>query len=121
MSYIHKRKEAFRCAFRGVWMLFRDEAHAKIHAAATVLVIAAGFLFHIARWEWCAVLICIGTVIMAEAVNTAIERVCDKVCTERNPLIGQAKDIAAGAVLVLAIISVVIAAIIFIPKIAAML
>ena len=117
MNYWQKRKNAFRYAFAGVGRLFRDEAHAKIHAIAAMAVIAAGFIFNIERWEWCAAIICIGGVFMAEAVNTALEKVCDKVCVERHPLIGQAKDMAAGAVLLMAICAAAVGLIIFLPYI----
>ena len=98
--------------------MFRNEDHALIHAVATVLVVISGFIFGISVSEWCVVLLCIGTVLSAEAVNTAIEKVCDAVTEKYDKRIGIAKDVAAGAVLILAIISVIIAAVIFIPKIA---
>lgn len=115
-SYWQKRKKAFGYAFRGLASLFRNEAHAKIHAIATILVVICGFLFKITPIEWCLVLLCIGAVISAEAINTAIEKVCDAVTEQRHPLIGAAKDIAAAAVLISALISVIIAAIIFLPR-----
>lgn len=85
-----------------------------------VLVIAAGFIFSISRMEWCAVVLCIGGVLMAEAVNSAIEALADKVSPERDPLIGRAKDIAAGAVLLFVIAAVVVGLIVFIPKLTAL-
>lgn len=60
---------------------------------------------------------CIGLVISLELINTAIERVVDLVTSEYHPLAKEAKDIAAGAVFVAAILSIVIGGIIFIPKI----
>lgn len=115
-NYLRKRIDAFRYAGRGVARLFRSEAHAKIHMVAAVLVVAAGLIVGLSNVEWCIIVLCIGGVFMAEAFNTAIERVCDKVSPEKNPLIRDAKDIAAGAVLMLAIASVVIALLIFLPK-----
>ena len=96
--------------------MFRHEAHAQIHLCAAIGVIVAGFLFKISAVEWCVICLCIGGVFMAEAFNTAIEKLADKVCEERHPLIGAAKDVAAGAVLLMAVATVVIACIIFIPK-----
>lgn len=117
MSYLNKRKKAFGYAIKGIYRLFSNEAHAKIHLIAAVCVIAAGVIFSITPAEWCAVILCIGGTMMAEAFNTAIEKVCDKVSPEFNPLIGAAKDIAAGAVLLFVLAAVAVGLIIFLPKI----
>lgn len=117
MDYLKKRKAAFGYAFKGVYRLFRHEAHARIHLVAAAAVITAGFLFRISAMEWCIICLCIGGVFTAEGFNTAIEKLADRITTEKSPLIGAAKDIAAGAVLLMALATVVIAGIIFIPKI----
>lgn len=117
MKYFNKRKAAFSFAFKGLWRLIKDEDHAKIHLLAAVCVIVAGFVFKVSPIEWCVICLCIGAVFTAEAFNTALERLADKVTRERSTLIGAAKDIAAAAVLIAAVTSVVIAGIIFIPKI----
>ena len=114
-QYLNKRKQAFGYAFKGIYSMFMTEAHAKIHLLATICVITCGIIFKIERWEWCAVLICIGGVLMAEAINTAIEKIADAITKERHPLIGAAKDIAAGAVLLLVIAAIATGLIIFIP------
>ncbi len=88
----------------------------RIHLAAVIAVVTAGVLFRIERVEWLAVVICIAGVIGAECFNTAIERLADRVHPEMDPLIGQAKDCAAGAVLCFASGSVVVALVVFIPK-----
>ena len=82
---------------------------------ATVAVVTAGFLFHITSGEWLAVIVCIGAVFALEAVNTAIEAIADEVSPGYSPLIKKAKDVAAAAVLIMAIASVAVAAVIFIP------
>ena len=115
MSYLKNRARAFKCAFIGIGRLFSQEAHAKIHLFAAVCVIAAGLIFKIERWEWCAVLLCIGGVFMAEAFNTAVEKLADRITRERNPLIGAAKDVAAGAVLLFVLASVAVGLVVFIP------
>lgn len=112
-----ERGKSFVYAFNGIKYLLRHEHNAWLHCVAMILVIAAGIIFNIKQWEWCVVLLCIGMVFSAEAVNTAIEKLCDKVAPEKHPLIGTAKDVAAGAVLILAIISVIVALIIFLPYI----
>lgn len=116
MSYLKKRKQAFGYAFRGVAMLFRNEAHARLHLIAAILVTVFGFIFRIDRWEWAAVILCIGGVFMAEAFNTAIEKLADKVSKERHPLLGAAKDLAAAAVLLFSLATLAIAALIFLPR-----
>lgn len=121
MSYFDKRKKAFGYAFKGIATMIRGEAHARIHLIAAIAVIACGFIFSICAWEWVAVIICIGTVFMAEAFNSAIERLADRITREHDPLIGQAKDLGAAAVLLFSIASVAIAAIIFLPKISHLL
>ncbi|MDE5790410.1 MAG: diacylglycerol kinase family protein [Muribaculaceae bacterium] len=117
LTYLKKRQKAFGYAWTGIKTLFMKEAHAKIHFLAMILVVIAGFLFRLDKTEWCIIIMCIGVVLMAEGINTAIERVCDKVSPERNPLIKDAKDIAAGSVLLVVMAVVVIGLIIFIPKI----
>ena len=116
-SYLKKRQKAFGYAWTGIRTLFGKEAHAKIHLLAMILVIIAGFVFRIDKTEWCLILICIGIVLMAEGFNTAIERVCDKVSPEKDPLIKDAKDIGAGSVLLAVMAVVAVGLIIFIPKI----
>lgn len=115
-DYIRKRKNAFRYAGRGVLQLVKNEAHARIHLLATVCVIVAGLIFDVSDIEWCIIILCIGAVFTAEGFNTAIEKLADRVTTDRDPLIGAAKDIAAGAVLIAAIAAVAAGLIIFLPK-----
>lgn len=115
-EFFKKRRRAFACAFRGINSLFAEEVHPRIHLVAAVCVIAFGFIFNIAPWEWCAVIICMGGVFMAEAFNTALERLADRVTRERDPLIRVAKDVAAAAVLLFVFASVAVGLIVFIPK-----
>ena len=88
----------------------------RIHLGCAVLVIIAGLYLRLSGQEWICILLCIGLVIALECVNTAIERVCDRVTMEEDPLIGQAKDVAACAVLAMAITSVIVGVIVFLPK-----
>lgn len=117
MSYLEKRKRAFRYAGNGLRRLVEGEAHARIHAAVAVAVIAAGAVMGLTATEWCLVAICIGAVFAAEAFNTAVEKLADKVNPGYDPLIGAAKDIAAGGVLAMAGTSVIVGLVIFLPKI----
>ena len=110
------RLRSFGYAFRGLAICFHTQANARIHALATVVVVALGFALRLAAWEWCAVVLSIAAVWAAECFNTAMEGVVDLVSPERQPLAGRIKDLAAGAVLAAAISAAAVGAIIFGPK-----
>jgi Diacylglycerol kinase len=112
-----KRLKSFVYAGRGIRMVFSSEANMKIHLAIMLLVVIFGFVFQLSAMEWIACVLCFGLVVGMEMMNTAIENVVDLASPEKHPLAEKAKDIAAGAVLICAIISVVVGIIIFLPKI----
>ncbi len=114
------RLRAFRFAARGIFTMLASEPNARIHAVATVLVLAAGFGFGIERGEWLAVTLAIGAVWAAEGFNTAFEALCDVASPERHPLVERAKDVAAGAVLLAALAALAVACIVFGPRILAL-
>jgi diacylglycerol kinase (ATP) len=87
-------------------------------AAATVLVVAAGFALRISPSEWCAILAASGLVWLGEGLNTAIETLTDLVSPGPHPLAGRAKDIAAGAVLCAALAALAIGVVVFLPHLA---
>lgn len=107
---------SFFYAFRGIASAFRSEFNMRIHVVAAILVTAAGFYFKITAAEWGMIVLCICSVISMELINTAVEKLCDHVTAEQHPVIKQIKDIAAAAVLVTAMGSIVVALIIFFPK-----
>jgi diacylglycerol kinase len=113
---LKSRLNSFRAAFRGIRVLIQEEPNAQIHLLATAFALGMGYYHHISVLEWVAVLFCIGAVLSLEAINTALENLADAVTTKPNPFIRNAKDVAAGGVLIMALVSVVIAAIIFLPK-----
>lgn len=112
----HNRLQAFTHAFRGIITFFTETYHAKIHLLATVFVLAVGAWLKISALEWVSVLLCITMVFVAEAINSAIEYTVDLKTKEKHPLAKKAKDVSAAAVLLAAIFSVIIAIIIFYPK-----
>jgi len=116
-----KRIKSFKFAFHGISSLFRNEHNSWIHAFFAFAVIVAGFLFAINTFEWIAVIFAIGFVFTAELINSSIEKTVDLVTKETNPLAKQAKDLAAGAVLVAAITAAIIGVLIFAPKIFSLL
>jgi len=111
------RARSFRFAFQGIGAMLQGEPNAVIHLVATVAVIIAGIVLQITRIDWLAVTFAIVAVWTAEAFNTAIESLADAVTTEPNPQIKRAEDIAAAAVLICAIGSLVVAAFVFIPAV----
>ena len=108
---------SFKYAIEGIISSFKTERNMKIHVLALIVVIALGFFFKLDKVEWCFIIIAITSVISAELFNTAIETVVDIVSPERNPKAKLVKDIAAGAVLVVAIGSAIIGFIIFGPRV----
>jgi diacylglycerol kinase len=115
MHWIKKRLNSFGCAFNGLWTLFRTETHAQIHLLAVVVVGIAGFFTGLGRWEWLVVILTITLVLALEGMNTALEALADAIHPEHHPLIGKAKDVAAGAVLMSAIGALVVAVVVFLP------
>lgn len=111
-----KRARSFKFAFAGIGRLVRCEHNARIHVAVTAGVLVAGFYFGLAAWEWAAVLLCIGGVLAAEAVNSAVEALADRITTERDEAIRYAKDYASGGVLLMVIAAVIVGLIVFLPK-----
>jgi diacylglycerol kinase (ATP) len=118
---IKDRLKSFTFAFNGIAILVKSEHNFWIHLSAIVVTTIAGFFFNLNSWEWVSIIFCVGIVLMAEGFNSSIEALANKVSPEKNALIKQTKDIAAGAVLMASIMAVIIACIIFIPKITALL
>ena len=106
--------------FIGLGHVIRSERNMQLHVVAAVTVVVAGFAFGLTAWEWVAVVFCVGLVLSAECLNTGLERLADRVSLDRHPLIKQAKDCAAGAVLVLAMTSAVVGGIVFLPRLRAL-
>jgi len=105
--------KSFIYAIHGLWSGIADQRNLKFQFGVAVIVVGAGFYLSITAIEWCIILLCIGMVIGLELVNTALENLVDLVTLERKPLAGKIKDIAAGAVLIVSILSVIIGVIIF--------
>ncbi|MFJ7933623.1 diacylglycerol kinase family protein [Sporosarcina sp. NPDC096371] len=108
--------KAFHYAWSGIVYGIKAERNVKFHLFATVVVILAGLFTGLSSIEWAIVLLLIGGMLSLELINAAIERTVDLCTMERHPLAKQAKDLAAGGVLIYAVISVVIGWMIFIPK-----
>ena len=111
--------QGFAHAFRGILFGLRTQRNLRVHALATLGVIVLGFVLQIERWEWCVILISCGLVWAAELLNTAIERLADRVSMEREEAIRVVKDAAAGAVLAASLAAAAVGAIIFLPRLLA--
>jgi diacylglycerol kinase len=114
---LKSRFESFKFAFRGFRSLLKNEHNSRIHFMAAIAVIFAGIILKINPFEWSLVILVIGIVFLTELLNSSLEALADLVNPEWNESIRKAKDYAAAAVLISAIISVVVGALIFIPKI----
>lgn len=100
---LRARIRSFRHAGAGIAVTFVLEPNAKIHAAVTVAVVLLGALLDLSRGDWCWLVVAISMVWAAECMNTALEALADATHPDEHPLVGRAKDAAAGAVLCAAI------------------
>lgn len=100
---LESRVRSFGYAFAGVALLVRSQHNAWIHAVVTVLVVGVGVLLPLSRIEWSLLILAIASVWAAEGINTALEKMGDAISADEHPLVGQAKDAGAGAVLLAAI------------------
>ncbi len=116
MNTKHSLIGAFQFAISGCVSFFRSERNGKLQLLVASVTIALAVIASLSVIEWCIIFLCIAMVIGLEMINSAIERLCDIVHPEYNAVIKIVKDIAAGAVLWAAIISVVAGLLIFIPK-----
>jgi len=114
---IRRLGKSFMYAVEGLKYAFKYEQNIWVHTLATILVIIFGVAFNISFIEWLIIILVIGLVIATELINTSIEAVVDLTCKEINPIAKVAKDTAAAAVMVFAITAIIVAIIIFIPKI----
>ena len=108
---------SFRCAFAGIWEALRTQRNLRIHLAIGLAVVVAGIVLRLSSVEWAIIALTIGSMFAAELFNTVVEANVDLFTDRYHPLARQAKDIAAGAVLTIAITSIVIGLLILGPHI----
>lgn len=102
-------------AFQGLITAVKGERNLRFHFLALAIVTGMGLWVDLKSWEWTALVLVFGVVIAGELLNTAIETVLDLSSPDFHPLAKKAKDIAAGAVLILALTAIIIGLIIFLP------
>jgi len=115
------RVRSFRYAIAGIVRMLRCQHNAWLHLGLTIVAVGAGFFFDLSSRDWCWIILAIAIVWTAEALNTAFEFLADAASPEFHPLVRDAKDVAAGAVLITAIAAAIIAVIIFWPHVEQML
>jgi diacylglycerol kinase len=112
---IVERLKSVSFALAGIGVMLRTQHNAWIHLAATIVVVGAGLWFGVAREEWISLVLAMIAVWTAEALNTAFELLCDVASPEFHPLVKQANDVAAAAVLIAAIGATIVGLLVFVP------
>lgn len=120
-GFVKGRLKSLRYAFRGMLILIRSEHSIMVQLGIGILVSIVGFLVGISPTEWILQSICIGMVLAAEGLNTAVEKLCDFVNPDYDPKIGRIKDISAGGVGFAAVMAILVGAIIYAPRVANLL
>ena len=104
---------SFGYAIEGFVTAVRTERNIKVMLALGIAAVIAGIVLKIDLLSWCLVALCIGMVLFAELINTAVEAVVDLATTEFHPLAKRAKDIAAASVYTLSITAAIVGLIVF--------
>ena len=115
-GFIKGRIKSLKFALKGVWLLITTEHSIMVQLTIAVVVTFVGLWMDISKTEWLFQILAIGLVLVAESLNTCIEKLCDFVHPEQDKNIGFIKDIAAGAVSFAAITAVIIGLLIYLPK-----
>ncbi|UYW02241.1 diacylglycerol kinase family protein [Flavobacterium agricola] len=116
-QFIIGRIKSVKYAAKGMFILATNEHSVISQLTAGILVTIAGFYYDLSATEWAMQCLCIGLIVTAEGLNTAIEAICDYLQPNFDPKIGFIKDIAAGAVAFAAFFALIVALIIYYPKI----
>lgn len=120
-TFLAGRWFSFQAAIAGVRHTLRTQPNAWIELTAILVVSLAGLWFRLARWEWVTLILIFSLILALEAVNTAVEAVVDLVSPDYHPLAKIAKDAAAGALVLAVLGSIVVAGIIFGPRLWALI
>ncbi len=109
------RWSSIQCAARGLVVLVSTQRNARIHLFATGICLILGVVLRVNTQDWIALSLAMGLVWIAEGLNTALEFLADACCPEKHPLIRNAKDVAAGSVLIAALCACCVGALVFLP------
>ena len=111
------RIRSIKDALAGIELMLRTQHNASVHLVATMVAIITAILLRISAGEWALIIAAMVAVWVAEAMNTAFELLCDVASPQFHPIVKQAKDVSAGAVLISAICAIAIGCSVFIPRI----
>ena len=115
---VKKHLKSYKYAKDGFLELLTVENHNFIiELIVTGCVLLAGYLLEVSKSDWIFIILCCGLVLITEIINTAIEATCDAIDTKHNLQIKLAKDLAASAVVMAGIVSLIIGLAIFLPKV----
>ncbi len=115
-SFVVDRFKSVKYALKGLWMLLKSENSIKFQFGIGIALTFLGFSMNISTSEWTAQFLAIGLVMVAEGLNTSVEKIANFIHPEYHEKIGEIKDIAAGAVAIAALVSFVIGFLIYLPK-----
>ena len=115
-NFFKGRIRSLTFAIRGAWLLITTEHSIMVQVGIAIVMTVAGFIMELSSIEWMFQLLAIGLVLVAESLNTGLEKLSDFVHPDYNDRIGFIKDISAGAATFAAIIAVIIGLIIYLPK-----
>ena len=115
-SFFTGRLKSISFALKGAYKLITTEHSIMIQFSIAILLVIAGFYFHISREEWMMQTLAVGLVLGIESLNTAVEKIADFIHPEFHERIGFIKDIAAGAVMFAATAAIVVGLLIYVPK-----
>lgn len=118
---LHKRIRSFGYALHGLRIAWREEANIRIEVAFAFLAAALGVAFEISATEWLVLFVWFALVLSAEALNTALEELCDMLRTTHDPHVAKIKDLAAAAVLIASVGAFVSGLVIFVPPLLALI
>jgi len=115
-GFVKGRIKSFKYALKGMWLLITTEHSIMVQMAIGLIVMFFGWWYRISATEWILQILAIGIVLVAESLNTAVEKICDFIHPDHHKRIGFIKDISAGAVSFAAISAIIIGLIIYLPK-----
>lgn len=115
-NFILNRIKAFKYAAKGFWILITSEKSIIAQVIIAIIMTIIGFIMNLSATEWMFQIFAIGLILVAESLNTGIEKLADFVHPDYHKEIGRIKDISAGAAFFAAIFAVIIGLIIYIPK-----
>ena len=109
--------QSFGYAIQGIMIAWREEFNFRFHCVVAACTVILAWFLHLSPLEWAIMFLLIGFVLAAEAINTALEELCDKFQPTHDPHIAKIKDLGAAAVLIASIAAIIVGCFIFIPHI----